>query len=176
MIRTRSGSGRVRCGAPGLLRAGTIFPKGKHDDQVDSTAQFLDWFKIPMPHWGIFEYTRQLAEEARQRRKPEPTRTEWAKGSMEWLAAQTKEADNGAQLRLQASARPLQCPVSEDRCINMVIVIASEAKQSRAVELNPGEIASPPFGLGSVCSAASLRCFPSTPSGGRMMTFLRRCC
>ena len=34
----------------------TVFPKGKHDDQVDSTAQFLDWFKIPMPHWGIFEY------------------------------------------------------------------------------------------------------------------------
>jgi hypothetical protein len=22
----------------------TVFPKGKHDDQVDSTAQFLDWF------------------------------------------------------------------------------------------------------------------------------------
>jgi predicted phage terminase large subunit-like protein len=25
----------------------TVFPKGKHDDQVDSTAQFLDWFKMP---------------------------------------------------------------------------------------------------------------------------------
>ena len=25
----------------------TVFPKGKHDDQVDSTAQFLDWFKTP---------------------------------------------------------------------------------------------------------------------------------
>ena len=25
----------------------TVFPKGKHDDQVDSTAQFLDWFKRP---------------------------------------------------------------------------------------------------------------------------------
>jgi len=23
----------------------TVFPKGRHDDQVDSTAQFLDWFK-----------------------------------------------------------------------------------------------------------------------------------
>ena len=22
----------------------TVFPKGKHDDQVDSTAQMLDWF------------------------------------------------------------------------------------------------------------------------------------
>jgi predicted phage terminase large subunit-like protein len=25
----------------------TVFPKGKHDDQVDSTAQFLEWFKRP---------------------------------------------------------------------------------------------------------------------------------
>ena len=31
----------------------TVFPRGKHDDQVDSTAQFLDWFKKPMPSWGI---------------------------------------------------------------------------------------------------------------------------
>jgi hypothetical protein len=29
----------------------------------------------------------------------------------------------------------------------MVLVIASEAKQSRAEELNPGEIASSPFGF-----------------------------
>jgi hypothetical protein len=27
----------------------TVFPKGKHDDQADSTAQFLDWFKTPIP-------------------------------------------------------------------------------------------------------------------------------
>jgi predicted phage terminase large subunit-like protein len=40
----------------------TVFPKGKHDDQVDSTAQFLEWFKTPMPSWGIFEYTRRMAE------------------------------------------------------------------------------------------------------------------
>jgi hypothetical protein len=40
----------------------TVFPKGKHDDQVDSTAQFLDWFKKPMPGWGIFEFYRQKAE------------------------------------------------------------------------------------------------------------------
>jgi phage terminase large subunit-like protein len=25
----------------------TVFPNGKHDDQVDSKAQFLDWFKRP---------------------------------------------------------------------------------------------------------------------------------
>src|SRR5205823_5560940 len=41
----------------------TTFPKAKPDDQADSTAQFLDWFKTPMPNWGIFEYYRQRAEE-----------------------------------------------------------------------------------------------------------------
>jgi predicted phage terminase large subunit-like protein len=25
----------------------TVFPRGKHDDQADSAAQFLDWFKRP---------------------------------------------------------------------------------------------------------------------------------
>src|SRR5438552_4639777 len=40
----------------------TVFPTGKHDDQVDSTAQFLDWFKKPMAGWGIYEFYRQQAE------------------------------------------------------------------------------------------------------------------
>ena len=40
----------------------TVFPKRKHEDQVDSTAPFLDWFKRPMPSWGIFELTRRMAE------------------------------------------------------------------------------------------------------------------
>jgi hypothetical protein len=40
----------------------TVFPNGKHDDQVDSTAQFLDWFTKPMPSQGIFEFYRRQAE------------------------------------------------------------------------------------------------------------------
>src|SRR6267154_6861443 len=47
----------------------TVFPKGKHDAQVVSTAQFLDWFKRPMPSWGIFELTRRMAEKLKP---PEP--------------------------------------------------------------------------------------------------------
>ena len=46
----------------------TIFPHGKHDDQVDSTAQLLDWYKQgsgPSSNAGIFELYRQLAAEAR---------------------------------------------------------------------------------------------------------------
>src|SRR5882762_4405269 len=34
------------------LRELAMFPNGRYDDQVDSTAQFLDWFKTPMPHCG----------------------------------------------------------------------------------------------------------------------------
>jgi predicted phage terminase large subunit-like protein len=40
----------------------TVFPNGKHDDQVDSTAQFLDWFKKPFPGQGILEFCRRDAE------------------------------------------------------------------------------------------------------------------
>jgi predicted phage terminase large subunit-like protein len=75
----------------------TVFPKGKHDDQVDSTAQFLDWFKKPMPNWGIYEYTRRLAQAAEQHYKPQPTKTVWAIGSMEWLAEQEKAAETSGE-------------------------------------------------------------------------------
>jgi hypothetical protein len=44
--------------------------KGKHDDQVDSTAQFLDWFKRPFPSQGLYEYYRQRAQELEQQRGP----------------------------------------------------------------------------------------------------------
>jgi Terminase RNaseH-like domain len=47
----------------------TVFPNGKHDDQVDSTAQFLDWLKRPYPSQGIFEYYREMAEKLKP---PEP--------------------------------------------------------------------------------------------------------
>jgi predicted phage terminase large subunit-like protein len=68
----------------------SVFPKGKHDDQVDSTAQFLDWFKRPFPGQNVFEYYRRLAQEAEERRKPKPIKTEWAVGSVEWFAELTK--------------------------------------------------------------------------------------
>src|SRR5437763_1697294 len=70
----------------------TVFPKGKHDDQVDSTAQFLDWFRRPFPGQGIFEYYRRLAHEAEERNKPQPAQTTWAIGSMEWQAEMNKSS------------------------------------------------------------------------------------
>jgi predicted phage terminase large subunit-like protein len=44
----------------------TTFPNGRHDDQVESTAQMLDWFKqtgsgVPTTNAGIYENYRQLA-------------------------------------------------------------------------------------------------------------------
>ena len=68
----------------------TVFPNGKHDDQANSTAQFLDWFKKPFASQGIFEYYRQLAEAAAQQSKPPPIKTVLAPGSMEWFAEQEK--------------------------------------------------------------------------------------
>src|ERR1700739_1231215 len=48
----------------------TVFPHGKHDDQVDSTAQMLDWYKRGpggvTSHRGIFELYRRRAEELRR--------------------------------------------------------------------------------------------------------------
>jgi hypothetical protein len=50
---------------PEYLHELTVFPKGKHDDQADSTAQFLDWYKNPGPNDGYFEWLRMEAEAIR---------------------------------------------------------------------------------------------------------------
>lgn len=43
------------------------FPKGRFDDQTDSTSQALDWFKQHFKNYpgGIFEYYRQEAEKVK---------------------------------------------------------------------------------------------------------------
>ena len=48
----------------------TVFPNGKHDDQVDSTAQFLDWFRRPCPVQRYIE-TMQIVERVRKGENPE---------------------------------------------------------------------------------------------------------
>ncbi len=39
----------------------TTFPRAKHDDQTDSTSQFLDWFKrgtqVPVAQIGFYKVT-----------------------------------------------------------------------------------------------------------------------
>jgi predicted phage terminase large subunit-like protein len=41
----------------------TVFPQGRHDDQVDSTAQALDWIKQATDKAGVYEYYRRLAQQ-----------------------------------------------------------------------------------------------------------------
>ena len=41
----------------------TAFPRGRHDDQVDSTAQALAWAKRRPTSVGIIDYYRRLVEE-----------------------------------------------------------------------------------------------------------------
>ncbi len=60
----------------------TSFPKGKYDDQADSTSQALDWFKQlnTTPVYGLFEYYKREAEkiESEDPSKPEPPLTRGA--------------------------------------------------------------------------------------------------
>ena len=42
-----------------------VFPKGRHDDQVDSTAQAFSWAKQRSQNTGIIEYYARLAAEQR---------------------------------------------------------------------------------------------------------------
>ena len=51
----------------------TVFPKGRHDDQVDATAQMLDWFKRGGQEPQ--DWMWQLYKEA-QARGTQPTRRE----------------------------------------------------------------------------------------------------
>jgi phage terminase large subunit-like protein len=51
-----------------------VFPNGRHDDQVYSTAQLLDWFKrgsAPSTGAGIWELYRQRAEQLRRGQAPD---------------------------------------------------------------------------------------------------------
>jgi hypothetical protein len=50
----------------------TTFPKGKHDDQADSTSQALDWIKDNSNNhvYGLIEYFKQEEERLRLQDQP----------------------------------------------------------------------------------------------------------
>ena len=55
------------------------FDHGKHDDQVDSTSQALDWFKTRASEPPLLTYYRELNEEAKRAESQPPRFTrEWA--------------------------------------------------------------------------------------------------
>ena len=86
------------------------FGEGRLDRrlQADSTAQFLNWFKTPMPGWGIVELTRRQLQEREQRRKPPPVKTVWDRGSMEWLAEQEKARSTAAPAPVPHTPRDVE--------------------------------------------------------------------
>jgi predicted phage terminase large subunit-like protein len=43
------------------LQEMTLFPRGRHDDQVDSTAQALAWARRRPPAWGMMDHYRGLS-------------------------------------------------------------------------------------------------------------------
>jgi predicted phage terminase large subunit-like protein len=53
----------------------SLFPLGRHDDQVDSTAQFLDWCKMSGREDGIYlRLYRERYEELQAKRGASPKR------------------------------------------------------------------------------------------------------
>jgi predicted phage terminase large subunit-like protein len=57
----------------------TAFPKGRHDDQVDSTAQILDWFKqagsgpsSDAGIWHLYKERYEAQQAGLQTARPEP--------------------------------------------------------------------------------------------------------
>jgi predicted phage terminase large subunit-like protein len=50
----------------------TTFPKGKYDDQADSTSQALDWAKHGLCTFPLFEYLRQEARRLGPADRPIP--------------------------------------------------------------------------------------------------------
>jgi hypothetical protein len=66
---------------------------GYSPDRVDALVwAFSELLVEPMESAGTYDYElyRRYAEAAAQRDKPQPTKTVYARGSMEWLAEQKK--------------------------------------------------------------------------------------
>ena len=76
-----------------LFRILEGFPDLAHDDEVDASGS-LEMLNRQIKNWGLHEFYRKQAEQLRaeQRGKPELPQTEWAIGSMEWLAEQNKSS------------------------------------------------------------------------------------
>jgi predicted phage terminase large subunit-like protein len=92
-----------------------VFPNGRHDDQVDSTAQLLDWFKrssAPSSGADIWELHRQRAEGLRSREvaasRPVRLRAPRGVGAVRLLSgARRNVAGDGTVEVSQSDAAPL---------------------------------------------------------------------
>jgi predicted phage terminase large subunit-like protein len=108
----------------------TVFPHGKHDDQVDSTAQMLDWFKRgsgPSSNAGIFELYRQRAEELRRGLVPGP-------------AARLRAPRGISCVQLLSGARR---NVGADGTVEMTEADAAPLLRAGWVRVDAGDVAAP---------------------------------
>jgi hypothetical protein len=61
-----------------------------------------------MNSWVIYELMRRQAQALKVQRKPQPVKTVWAIGSMEWQAEQRKRPEPQRPLRRPYPSRPIQ--------------------------------------------------------------------
>ena len=73
-----------------LFRALEGFPDLAHDEEVDACSGALEMLSPNMKHWGFIGWMRQTGEALNEQRKPEPLKTNWAQGSVEWQEEQER--------------------------------------------------------------------------------------
>ena len=90
----RAGNMKIRRGPwnEDLFRVLEGFPDLAHDDEVDACSGALEMLNPHMKSWGHYEWMRRRAQELEEQRKPQPVKTVFAPGSMEWLAEQNKSS------------------------------------------------------------------------------------
>ncbi|MBV9202980.1 MAG: phage terminase large subunit, partial [Alphaproteobacteria bacterium] len=86
----RAGNVKIRRGAwnEELFRVLEGFPELAHDDEVDACSGALEMLNHQLKNAGYYEWLRQKAEEYTPQPTPEPPKTVYAVGSMEWQAEQ----------------------------------------------------------------------------------------
>jgi hypothetical protein len=80
-----------------LFRVLEGFPDLSHDDEVDACSGALEMLNPQMASWGLYELSRRQLQAAEERRKPQPRKTVFARGSMEWQAEQEKARSTAAR-------------------------------------------------------------------------------
>jgi len=75
-----------------------VFPNGKHNDQADSTSQFLDWFKTASEEPAMITFARrQLAERLHEEGEPDEEIARRVKSTPEEVKAWRERQKNGVR-------------------------------------------------------------------------------
>ena len=86
----RAGNVKIRRGAwnEELFRVLEGFPELAHEDEVDACSGALEMLNHQLKNAGYYEWLRLEAEKYKPSANPQPLKTIWARGSMEWQAEQ----------------------------------------------------------------------------------------